>query len=171
MDGINFCSTERRSRVDLVQRRNEYIYLSSSSSNNLEFSTNWIFVDVRENIQRGRFAVCLIGSALSTRRFFWRRVWYFLGYGLGKGIFDAGICAPYRGRLGRSGNSRCKFSFVSKCFFTLRELNFSRGGTWPEFTVVVQRYVSGAEFFFTVTMMVLKSFEFGILGIDRKWFE
>lgn len=27
MDGINFCSTERRSRVDLVQRRNVYIYI------------------------------------------------------------------------------------------------------------------------------------------------
>lgn len=27
MDGINFCSTEPRSRVDLVQRRNVYIYI------------------------------------------------------------------------------------------------------------------------------------------------
>lgn len=58
-----------------------YIYLSSSSSNNLEFSTNWIFVDVRENIQRGRFAVCLIGSALSTRRFD-------ISFGVEYGIFS-----------------------------------------------------------------------------------
>lgn len=100
-----------------------YIYLSPSSSNNLEFSTNWIFVDVREDIWwGGRFAVCLIGSALSTRRFdvSFRRGCSSMVFS-GEGIFDAGISV-------HSIEAEVEIfdaNLVSfKCFFTFRELNF-----------------------------------------------
>lgn len=70
----------------------------------------------------GRFAVCLIGSALSTRRF---DVSFHRGCSSmvfsGEGIFDAGISV-------HSIEAEVEIfdaNLVSfKCFFTFRELNF-----------------------------------------------
>lgn len=82
---------------------------------------SWMYARIYGG-EGGRFAVCLIGSALSTRRFdvSFRRGCSSMVFS-GEGIFDAGISV-------HSIEPEVEIfdaNLVSfKCFFTFRELNF-----------------------------------------------